>query len=106
MGSQHRHYPPPITPDAPIPGEPSLIVDLRAIRAVNYNFHEQTVQVGAGALVGELSTVLEKVGRMVPSGEIPTAGIGSQAVSGGFGPMSRSAIHRGTPASASSCSSI
>jgi FAD/FMN-containing dehydrogenase len=59
------------------------------MRAINYRFHEQTVQVGAGALLGELSLVLEKVGRMIPSGSCPTVGVGGQAVSGGFGLMSR-----------------
>lgn len=87
--SKPRSYPPPITPDAPIPAEPSLIIDMRFFRSVNYNFHEQTVQVGAGALLGEMSTVLEKVGRMIPSGNCPTVGVGGQAVSGGFGATSR-----------------
>lgn len=62
---------------------------MRAFRAVNYNFHEQTIQVGAGALIGEMLTVLEKVGRMVPAGSCPTVGVGGQAVSGGFGLSSR-----------------
>jgi FAD/FMN-containing dehydrogenase len=62
---------------------------MRAFRTVNYNFHDQTVQVGAGALLGEMSTVLEKVGRMIPCGSCPTFGVGGQAVAGGFGLMSR-----------------
>ena len=62
---------------------------MRAFRAVNYNFHERTVQVGSGALLGEMSTILEKVGRMIPSGNCPTVGVGGQVLSGGFGLMSR-----------------
>lgn len=62
---------------------------MRSFRAVNYNFRDQTIQVGAGALLGELSTILEKVGRMIPCGSYPTVGVGGQAVAGGFGLMSR-----------------
>lgn len=62
---------------------------MRAFKAVNYNFHDQTVEVQAGALLGEMSTILEKVGRMIPCGSCPTVGVGGQAVAGGFGLMSR-----------------
>jgi len=62
---------------------------MRAFRGVNYNFQAQTVQVGAGTLLGEMSSVLEKVGRMIPCGSCPTVGVGGQAVSGGFGLISR-----------------
>jgi FAD/FMN-containing dehydrogenase len=88
--SSSRKYPPPQAgKDAPIPAEPSLILDMRGFRNINYNFHEQIVTVQAGALLGELGLTLEKVGRMIPSGSCPTVGVGGQAVSGGFGLMSR-----------------
>jgi FAD/FMN-containing dehydrogenase len=80
---------PPAGLDAPIPAEPSLIIDMRAFRAIEYDSQEQTVKVGAGAMTGEMCVALEKVGRMVPCGSCLTVGVGGQAVSGGFGLMSR-----------------
>lgn len=92
--SGSRKYPPPQPgknkdKDGSLPAEPSLVIDMRSFRNINFNFHEKTVTVGAGALVGELGLALEKVGRMVPIGNNPLAGVGGQALSGGYGAMSR-----------------
>lgn len=76
-------------PGLPNPGSSSLVVDLRAFRGITYDEEEQTVTVGPGTLVGEMSEFLEKKGRTVPCGACPTVGVGGQAVAGGFGLMSR-----------------
>ena len=80
---------PTIDPDQPIPGEPSLIIDLRPMRRIRYNVKQQTVTVGSGTLLGEMNEQLEQYQRTVPSGACPTVGVGGQALAGGFGLMSR-----------------
>ena len=76
-------------PDRPIPGEPSLVIDMRPFRSITYDPATEFVTVGPGALLGEVNELLEKNGRTVPSGSCPTVGIGGQALAGGFGLMSR-----------------
>lgn len=75
--------------DGAVPGEPSLIIDMRPLREIHYDSYSQTVTVGSGALLGEMNELLERHGRTVPSGACPTVGVGGQALAGGFGLMSR-----------------
>lgn len=87
--SRSRSYPTLPKSDKPNPGERSLIIDMRAFRHIIYEPTNQTVRVGSGALLGELGLALEAQGRMIPCGSCPSVGVGGQAVSGGFGLMSR-----------------
>ncbi|WVQ83803.1 hypothetical protein IAT38_005947 [Cryptococcus sp. DSM 104549] len=77
--------------DKPNPAEPSLIVDMRGFRSMEYDEDTQQLTVGSGALLGEVIEYLERRGRLLPTGSCPTVGVGGQVLAGGFGLASRMA---------------
>ncbi|MFI6600545.1 FAD-binding oxidoreductase [Nonomuraea sp. NPDC050536] len=64
-----------------------LLIDLGAMNQIEVG--EETVRVGPGVRIGELSRRLAGHGRMVPCGWCPTVGVVGAVLGGGYGVFSR-----------------
>jgi FAD binding domain len=64
-----------------------LVIDLSGLNAIAVG--EAAVEVGPGALSGDLSRALAAAGRVVPTGGCPLVAIGGLALAGGFGFLGR-----------------
>lgn len=65
-----------------------LIIDLSGMNSITAG-EEGRVDVGPGALSGDLSRTLAAAGRVVPTGGCPLVAIGGLALAGGFGFLGR-----------------
>jgi len=81
---------PPLKPlHSARPAERSLIIDLRLFDHVHINLPAGTASIGAGALLGNIHEELAKNGVLIPASGDALQGLGSQALTAGFGPTVR-----------------
>ncbi|HTE26058.1 FAD-binding oxidoreductase [Flavitalea sp.] len=66
-----------------------LVIDLSAMKAVNFNAEDRTAQVKGGCLLKEVDEALHVFGRAVPSGIFGTTGIAGLTLGGGLGHLTR-----------------
>lgn len=62
-----------------------LVIDMREMRAIEYRETDGNVQVGAGALNGQVYSALSKAGRMITHGRCPSVGAAGYLLGGGIG---------------------
>lgn len=68
-----------------------LIIDTRLLNTVVYDNADQTVIVGAGALLSDIYRFLAREGRTIPAGICQSVGIAGLVLGGGVGYLARSA---------------
>lgn len=62
-----------------------LVIDMRAMRAIDYDPTTTQVRVEAGALNGQIYSALNKAGRMITHGRCPSVGAAGYLLGGGIG---------------------
>lgn len=67
----------------------ALVLDLRRLNAVSVEETTRIVQVGGGAVWGEVDRATQEFGLAVPSGIISTTGVGGLTLGGGLGHLTR-----------------
>ena len=70
-------------------GNGLLVLDTGALDAVRPDASASSVQVGAGARLGQLHAALDRQGRTVPTGTCPTVGAAGLILGGGIGAETR-----------------
>ena len=66
-------------------GDQGIQLDLRNLNSIVYNTGNQTVTVGAGAILYDVHTTLEPYTKTVPTGTCPTVGVSGLTLGGGIG---------------------
>lgn len=62
-----------------------VVIDLRGLCKIAFDPRNHAIQVGGGATLGDVYTVLARAAQAIPAGTCPTIGIAGHALAGGLG---------------------